>query len=262
MDQAASAIRAELIEGGTLLRVVLDRPPGNLLTAALCGEVAAALAAHRELPQLRLVYLVGAGHSFSYGASIQEHRAPAIEPLLRSFHGLARAVAEYPVPVAALVEGRCYGGAFELVLCCHLVFATPGARFAWPEIKLGVFPPLAAALAPLRLGGALAERLILTGDELSARSLERAGFLAALFETPDPELPLVEWYRERMRPLSAEAIRQATRALRSGSELRARLAEPLSRTEAQYLAEAAPSHDGREGIEAFLAKRSPRFEDR
>ncbi|MBZ5522125.1 MAG: enoyl-CoA hydratase/isomerase family protein, partial [Acidobacteriia bacterium] len=51
----------------------------------------------------------------------------------------------YPVPVAALVEGRCLGGAFELALCCHFVFAARSAVFACPEIKLGVFPPVLAA---------------------------------------------------------------------------------------------------------------------
>jgi cyclohexa-1,5-dienecarbonyl-CoA hydratase len=257
----AEPVRVDLLEDGALLRVLLDRPKGNVLTTGMAEAVRAALLAHQGAPRLKMVCLRGAGGHFSYGASIEEHREPAMAALLGSSHDLARAVASYPVPVAALVEGRCLGGAFELVLCCHLVFATKDARFAWPEIKLGVFPPLAAAVAPLRLG-ALADRLILTGEEVDAQVLRGAGFVAAVLDDGDPERALVEWHRARLGPLSVFAIRQATQALRWGSKLLEALERPLARTEAQYLERVLPSHDGREGIGAFLEHREPRWEGR
>jgi cyclohexa-1,5-dienecarbonyl-CoA hydratase len=262
MSLEGHGVHAELREEGTLLRVLLDHPRGNVLTAAVAAEIRAVLAAREQEPRLKLVYLRGAGGNFSYGASIQEHRADSMPALLAGVHALARTIATYPVPVAALVEGKCLGGAFEAVLCCHLVFATPGARFAWPEIKLGVFPPLAAAVAPLRLGGPLAERLILSGGEIDAESLRGAGFLAAVFDDAEPELALLRWYGTHLEPLSAFAIRQATRALRANGDLVRALEIPLARTEAQYTTEVLSSHDGPEGIEAFLAKRAPRWEDR
>lgn len=262
MTRERDGFHAELGEGGTLLRILLDRPKGNVLTTELVAGIRAALLAHETAPHLKMAYLRGAGGHFSYGASIQEHRAASLPGLLASFHGLARAIAAYAVPVAALVEGKCLGGAFEMALCCHLVFATRGARFAWPEIKLGVFPPLAAAVAPLRLGGGLAERLVLTGEEVDAETLHRIGFVTAVFDDGDPEPALLEWHRARMGPLSAFAIRQATRALRAGSPLLEALEDPLGRTEAQYLGEVLASHDGPEGIEAFLERRAPRWEDR
>jgi cyclohexa-1,5-dienecarbonyl-CoA hydratase len=183
--------------------------------------------------------------------------------MLASFHGLVRELAAYPVPLAALVEGRCLGGAFEMVLCCHLIFATPSARFGCPEIKLGVFPPVLAAIGALRLGGALAERLILTGEELDAAAAERAGLVAAILGPDgDPEELLLAWYRARLRPLSAFALRQAARASRSGSGLLEALGRPLEAVERQYLGEVVASHDGNEGIEAFLARRPPVWRDR
>jgi cyclohexa-1,5-dienecarbonyl-CoA hydratase len=262
MSLDGHGVRAELRDQGTLLRVLLDRPRGNILTAQVAAEIRAALVAREREPRLKLVYLRGAGGHFSYGASIQEHRAESMAALLAGVHSLARTIAGYPVPVAALVEGKCLGGAFEVALCCHLVFATPGARFAWPEVTLGVFPPLAAALAPMRLGGARAERLILSGEEIDAESLRRTGFLAAVLDDREPELALLRWYGAHLAPLSAFAIRQATRALRAGSDLLRALEAPLARTEAQYTTEVLSSHDGPEGIEAFLAKRAPRWEDR
>jgi DHA2 family multidrug resistance protein len=66
--------------------------------------------------------------------------------MLAAFHRTIRAVAAFPVPVAALVEGRCLGGAFELALACHYLFAKESAVFACPEVKLGVVPPVLAVL--------------------------------------------------------------------------------------------------------------------
>jgi cyclohexa-1,5-dienecarbonyl-CoA hydratase len=95
--------------------------------------------------------------------------------MLAGFHAMIRQVAAYPVPIAALVEGSCLGGAFELILACHFVFAAPSAVLGCPEIKLGVFPPVLAAIGSHRLGGPLAERLVMTGASIDAAVAERAG---------------------------------------------------------------------------------------
>ncbi len=258
----AGPVRAELLEGGAVLRLLVDRPKGNVLTMDVLARLEAALAAHRADRRLRLVVLRGGGGTFSYGASVEEHRASVAPAMLRAFHALVRAIATYPVPVAALVEGRCLGGAFELTLACHLVFATRNAVFACPEIRLGVFPPVLAALGPARLGGALAERLLLTGEELSAEALAGCGFVTAVLEPgPDPEEALLGWYRARLQGLSAYALREATAAARAGSAVASLLEERLGAAERRYLERVLPSHDGTEGIEAFLARRAPQWED-
>jgi len=257
------SIDVTLGEGGTLLQIRLNRPKGNILTQAMMREIDEALAGHREDPDLRLVVLRGTGGHFSFGASIEEHRQDRVREMLHDFHALARAIAAYPVPVAAVVEGRCLGGAFELVLCCHLVFATSSARFACPEITLGVFPPVLAAAGAARLGGALAERLVLTGQEIDAAEAHRAGFVAQVFDDAArvDEL-LIAWYRATLRPLSAYALRQAVSAARRGSGLVAALGETLDEIERQYLDRVATSHDGNEGIEAYIARRAPVWTNR
>jgi cyclohexa-1,5-dienecarbonyl-CoA hydratase len=259
---ATTRLRADLIEDGTVLRIVLDHPKGNVLSRAMMSEIAAALAAHRDLPHLRLVILRGAGGNFSFGAAVEEHLPEQAAGMLGEFHAFIRALAAYPVPVAAVVEGRCLGGAFETVLACHLVFAAANARFGCPEIKLGVFPPVLAAIGALRLGGALAERLLLTGDELDAAAAARAGFVAEVFaEGAEAEAALLEWYRKRLAPLSAFSLRVATRAARDGSGMLAALEVPLANAEHHYLDRLLPSHDGNEGIAAFLARRAPAWKD-
>lgn len=255
-------LRSELLEEGRVLRILLDHPKGNVLDRALMEELRDVLEVQRDLPHLRLVFLRGAGGNFSYGASVEEHRREQVESMLATFHGLARELAAYPVPVAALVEGRCLGGAFELALCCHLVFATPSASFGCPEIKLGVFPPVLAAIGSLRLGGAASERLVLTGQELGAEEALLAGLVSEVFEAEvEPEQALLAWYRRHLAPLSAFALRQATRAARTASGMLQALGVPLEALERQYVREVATSHDGNEGIEAFLARRPPSWRD-
>jgi cyclohexa-1,5-dienecarbonyl-CoA hydratase len=262
MSQPYATITADLLEDGTLLRLVLNQPRGNILTTTMTRELADALRRHQQDPHLRLVLVRGAGGNFSYGASVEEHRRDQAPAMLRAFHGVLRELAAYPVPVAALVEGRCLGGGFELALCCHFLCATTSARFGCPEIKLGVFPPVFAVVGAQRMGGLLAERLLLTGGEMDAATAERAGLLAlTIAGDGDPEGAVLDWYRTHLRPLSAFALRQATAAGRHGSGLLAQLGTALDAAERQYVTAVVESHDGNEGIEAFLARRAPVWQD-
>ncbi len=259
--ECPQAIASESIEDGAVLRIVLDRPKANILTTAMLQEISRVLNAHAADRHLRLVFLKGAGGNFSFGASVEEHRRDRAASMLQVFHTTVRDVARFPLPVAALVEGRCLGGAFELALCCHFLFALPGARFACPEIKLGVFPPVLAAIGSRRMPGALAERLLLTGDELDAEAASTAGFATMLADNGDPEAALLEWYRRTLAPLSASALRNAVAASRRHSGLLDALADPLEAAERQYVSDVLASHDGNEGIEAFLARRAPVWTD-
>jgi cyclohexa-1,5-dienecarbonyl-CoA hydratase len=256
---AESAVHAELLEAGTVLRLVLDGPPGNILTGQLMNELGARLAEHERDAHLRLVVLQGAGGNFSFGASVEEHRRETAPGMLRSLSRLVRTIAQYQVPVAALVEGRCLGGGFELALACHLIFATPAAQMGCPEIKLGVFPPVLAALGPWRLGGALSDRMVLTGETISGERGFDLGLVCALLDGGDPFRQWLDWHRAGPARLSAMALRVAVSAVRRGSE--AFLGARLDEMEALYLDRVLASHDGNEGIEAFIARRPPRWED-
>ena len=260
-DTVSPSVNSTLLEDGTLLRLVLDKPKGNLLTLEMMNALGEALAAHCENAHLRFVFIRGAGNHFSFGASVEEHRKEQAPRMLAGFHAMIRRVAAYPVPIAALVEGSCLGGAFELILACHMVFAAPSAVFGCPEIKLGVFPPVLAAIGAHRLGGPLAEKLILTGGTIDAAAAEKAGLVSAVFSRGNPEEELLEWYRKNLRPLSAFAIRQGTRVARIGSGLMAALEEPLAGIERQYVDEVLASNDGNEGINAFIERRKPIWKD-
>jgi cyclohexa-1,5-dienecarbonyl-CoA hydratase len=260
-QNAAPIVNATLLEDGTLLRLELNQPKGNVLTLAMMQALSKELDAQRANTHLRAVLVRGAGKHFSFGASVEEHKREQAPSMLSGFHAMIRQVAAYPVPVIALVEGSCLGGAFELVLACHMVFASPSAMMGCPEIKLGVFPPVLAAIGAQRLGGPLAERMILTGATIDAATAERAGFVSAVFSGDSAEEELLDWYRKNLCPLSAFAVRQNTSVMRLGSGLIAALGAPLDRIERQYVEEVLASNDGNEGINSFIERRKAVWKD-
>ena len=260
-ENVSPIVKATVLEDGTLLRLLLDKPKANILTLEMMKALSAELAAQSNNPNLRMVIIRGSGKHFSFGASVEEHQKEQAPSMLAGFHAMIRQVAAYPVPIAAFVEGSCLGGAFELILACHFVFAAPSASFGCPEIKLGVFPPVLAAIGAYRLGGPLAERLVMTGDSIDAAAAEKAGLVSSIFTGDNPEEELMEWYRKNLRPLSAFAIRQSNRVARIGSGLLEALQAPLDKIEKQYVNELLASNDGNEGITAFIERRKPVWKD-
>lgn len=255
-------VMAESLEDGAILALTLNQPKANIVTGGMLNALSEALSAHQDDKDLKLVTLRGAGSHFSFGASIEEHRKDEAPAMLETLHRVVRQMVTYPVPIAALVDGRCLGGGFELVLCCHFVFATQRALFSCPEIKLAVFPPVLSVLGPIRLGPNTSERLVLTGANLTAAEGKAISFCTEVVEDgAGLEAAVMAWYGENLKPLSAFAIRQGTKAARRASGLAAAVGDLLDAAEKQYVAEVLSSHDGNEGIESFIAKRPPVWEN-
>ncbi len=248
-----SSITVDRASNGAVARVVFSGEKGNVLGKALLEKLDATLADLAGDRRLKLVVIEGAGRHFSVGASIEEHQRDQVAAMLASFHALIRRLVTFPVATAAVVRGKCLGGAFELALACNFVFATSDAAFACPEIALGVFPPVLAALGPLKLGATWAERLTLTGDEIDAETAHEIGIVTEIGDA-------LAWYEKKLARKSAFSLRQALAAVRIGSGI-ARVTESLAEIEKRYLDQIVPSHDGNEGIAAFMAKREPQWRD-
>jgi len=261
-SEAYTRIETEHAEDGGLLHIRLAGGKGNILDMAMMGDIERALKAHQDEPALKLVLISSSPKYFSFGASIEEHTKDKVGDMLSAFHQFIRAVARCPVPVGALVEGRCLGGAFELVLACRFVFATPKAIFGCPEIKLGVYAPVLAAIGAHRLGAPTAERLLLTGADLTAPEAQQLGWLAALLDGDEPPAEgALAWFRTHLAPLSAFSLRQANQAARECGGLDDALDRPIERAERRYLGQLVPSHDGNEGITAFMKQQKPEWTD-
>jgi cyclohexa-1,5-dienecarbonyl-CoA hydratase len=157
-------VTTTLSTGEARAAITFSHPKGNIITTETISALAAALETLTANPHLKLITLEGAGRDFSFGASVPEHAPDQIGNVLPAMHRLIDAWLQAPAVTAAVVRGRCLGGGFELALACDLIFAADTASFGLPEIALGVFPPAAAALLPLRTGGAVATRAVVTGE--------------------------------------------------------------------------------------------------
>jgi cyclohexa-1,5-dienecarbonyl-CoA hydratase len=248
-------VRTELQREGGHLRLVLDRPKANVLSTAMIRDLRDAVAAADIATGLKLVTIEGAGEHFSYGASVEEHRSDAIAGTLDQLHGLIRDLLACPAPTAAVVRGRCLGGGFELALACDFIFAGSSAALGLPEIGLGVFPPAAAALLPLRAGVSRTALAVLTGEALPIEYWTSTGIVATV--ASDPDLPGVvdRWFDAHLATRSAAALRYAAQAARLA--LVQHVETALPRLETLYLETLMRTRDAVEGIEAFLEKRPP-----
>jgi cyclohexa-1,5-dienecarbonyl-CoA hydratase len=256
MSASAGAVpvRRETQRGGEIERLVLDRPKGNVLDREMIGALRGGL---RDLAtncrNTKLVVFEGAGEHFSFGASVPEHLPGRVEELLPAFHGLFRDVEALGIPTAAVVRGQCLGGGFELAIWCGRVFVETTGRLGVPETRLGVFPPVAAIALPWRVSGAAATQLILSGEVVEASAAAQRGLVDAC--VPDAEAALQAWFDETLAGKSAVAVRAAWRAARL--PMADALERVLPRLEKQYLEDLMAHRDPTEGLEAFLARRSP-----
>lgn len=242
------------LDDGAIWHVAFGRPPGNILDAetmiALTGVFTDAAAA----PALRAICLEGRGADFSFGASVQEHLPGDVAPMLKRFNDLLRALFDCSVVTIAAVQGRCLGGGLELAALCHRVVASRSATLGQPEIALGVFAPVASLMLRDRVGRGRAEDLCLSGRPVGAADALGIGLVDEVTDAAPIDAALA-YAREHLVPRSASSLRLAVRAGRM--RLRERFDTELPAVEGLYLDELLNTHDGAEGLRAFLEKRPP-----
>ena len=250
-------LRVEALEGGRVLRLVLDAGKGNVVTGEVADQLRSALAEAEKQRSLCALLLDHQGPDFSFGASVQEHTPAEVGRMLPKLHAAALALLRFPVPVLACVRGRCLGGGFELAQCATLVFAAPGAVLAQPEIQLGVFAPLGSVILPRVIGPRHAADLLLSGRNLGAEEAQRLGLVHALAE--DPAAAALQYAQKNLATRSASSLRHALSALR-GWDIEA-FSRELKAIEELYLERLMKTRDAAEGIGAFLEKRAPAWKD-
>jgi 3-hydroxyacyl-CoA dehydrogenase len=160
--------RVDLRVEGRIAFVTFSNPPVNALRHSVRSELVAAISAAVANPAVDAIVLAGSAEFFSAGADVTEFGRPAMTAS-PSLHELIAAVEDSPKPVVAAIDGSCLGGGLELALGCHYRVAAESARFALPEIKLGLLPGAGGTQRLPRLTGVeLALKVILTGDILPA----------------------------------------------------------------------------------------------
>ncbi|HVF49973.1 MAG TPA: enoyl-CoA hydratase-related protein [Pyrinomonadaceae bacterium] len=237
-------------------RITFARPPLNIFNIALMREVDAALnECMRRREMVAVVFDAVAGsRAFSAGVAVEEHVEETIYQMLESFHNIFRTLELLGKPTLAVVDGAALGGGCELVAACDIVISSPRARYGQPEIKLGVFPPVAAVLLPRIIGERRARELILTGELIDAAEALRLGLVNYVVAAEQLQAKTDE-ILARLRELSAPALEATRRALDVARGLPFDAA--LTRVEDLYLNELMKSEDAHEGVNAFMEKRKP-----
>jgi len=253
---SAPLVRCER-EGG-VLRLVLDRPPLNVANLAMLEALEAALRTEARSPETRVVVLAGAGRAFCAGADVADHRPARAPEMIRVFGTVIRALLSLEVPSVAVVHGAALGGGCELALACDLAWAREDARFGQPEVRVGAFPPAAAALLPRRVGPAAALDLVLTGRVVDAQEALRLGIVTRVSPATSFEEDVRSWTGE-LAGLSRPVVALARRSVRAGSELP--IESALDRADALYVEDLLALRDAAEGVAAFLEKREPVWTD-
>jgi cyclohexa-1,5-dienecarbonyl-CoA hydratase len=253
---SGAPLEVSLDRDGSLLRLRLARPKGNIVDAAMIAALAEAFAARREPGPVRAALLEAEGPHFSFGASVEEHLPAHCAAMLRGLHGLLLAMLEWPRPILVAVQGQCLGGGLEVALAGGRIFAARGAQLGQPEIKLGVFAPAASCLLPLRVNQPAAEHLLLSGAAIGADEALAVGLVQEVHD--DPAAAALAYFDRHLAPKSAASLGFAVRAAREGMlpEVRRRIAA----VERLYLDGVMNTRDANEGLEAFIAKRQPVWE--
>ncbi len=254
--------------------ITLDRPEAlNALRVADLQALESCLVEARDNPDVRVLLLTGSGtRAFCAGADLKATLPPATsfaEAFLRST-GPAVAQGLYTrlmdlsrlqiwKPVIAAVNGHCLGGGLEIALQCDLRVASSGASFGLPEVAVGSIPAVGGIQHLLRnLPGAVAMRMLLTGERIGAEEAQRIGLVSDL-HAPDDLLPSARTLAQRIAANAPLAVQMVKRLAVDSANLPLREAVALSEIGWGVLRD---TQDRIEGRRAFAEKRKPVYRGR
>lgn len=249
---------------GNITKIVLNRPNRlNAINKTLRLDLYAALENIRSDNEIRVVIITGAPrvrikqgkrevkYSFSSGADITEFGKPREgEPPIE----MMTYIEEYEKPVIAMVNGYALGGGTELALACDFIFASENSEFGQTEINLGFLPGWGGTQRlSRRVGVSQAKRLIMTGDRISAIEAEKIG-LADIVVPMEKLEETVLAFASKLATKAPIAIRLIKSVIRRGITMNIKKGLKLER---EAVDTCIRTEDFREGVKAFMEKRSP-----
>ena len=256
----AEANHIVAVENG-IARVTLNRPDvHNALDDVLIGDLLASLEKIAADRAVRLVVLTGQGASFCAGGDLAWMRRTAdytYEQNLADAMTLARllhTLHAMPQPTVALVNGPAYGGGVGVVACCDIAVAADTAKFSLSEVRLGLIPATISPYVVRKIGESNARRYFLTAEVFEATDAQRMGLVHEVVAAADIDKG-AQYFVKRLREGGPEAQAAAKQLIARVAG--AAIDEALREDTARRIADARASAEGKEGTEAFLAKRPP-----
>jgi len=255
MTGSESTSRIRLRHEPPFAHLILTHGKENVIDIQMMEELARVLEDIQSQSEICAIILSGAGEHFSAGVDIPSHAPDKVEETLRRFHSVVRKLVRTTKVTLAVVRGYCLGGGAEIAMACDIVITAESAHWGFPEIKLGCFPPVAAAALAAVVGQKRAAELVLTGRTFDGREAVQLGLASRAVPAKLDEV--VSEYEQRLKALSPAALAHAKRALYSWDA--AHFEKGLARAEEIYLKELMQTEDAREGIRAWIEKRRPQW---
>ncbi len=237
-----------------IARLTLNNPPHNVLAVPMMKEMAEAIESLNGRGDVKAILLQSSQSTFSAGISLEDSRPDRVFQTLDAFTRVFQAMVDISKPVIVVVNGPAIGAGSELVGFADVVIATPKAKFAQPEVKLGVFPPFAAVMLPQLIGPKKTYELILTGEALSAEDALKFGFVNKVVQEAELQAH-VQSLVARIAEFSGPVLEVTKRVI--GNSMGLPLKEAMKKSQDLYLNELMSLEDVQEGLRAVIEKRKP-----
>jgi cyclohexa-1,5-dienecarbonyl-CoA hydratase len=244
---------------GALARITFTHPPLNVFDFQQMDELADTLKEIEERREICAVILSGGERAFSAGVDVAVHTPELVPEMLRKFHGLILSLAKFPKITIAEVRGACLGGGAELAMVCDLCFTAADAKWGFPEITLGCYPPVACTALAALAGEKRAAELIFSGRIFSGSEAAEWGLAneaRALSEMQNA----IDRTLDLLLKLSPAALACAKKAFYAWDSIH--LDKGLARAEKLYLEDLMRTEDAMEGVQAWIEKRKPEWKGR
>ncbi|WP_040286247.1 enoyl-CoA hydratase [Sporosarcina koreensis] len=241
----------------------INRPPANALARALILEVGELLEQLKDIDDVRVIVLRGEGNFFSAGADIKEFTTVSSGAEFSKLSSDGQAVFErletYHKPVIAAIHGAALGGGLELAMACHMRFVTETAKLGLPELQLGLIPGFAGTQRlPGYVGKAKAAEMLLTSEPITGTEAVLWGLANRAFPEEDLMTETLA-IAHKIAEKSPVAMQAALRMLQYTKDDSYRKGV---QAEADSFGQVFVSEDAKEGIQAFIEKRKPKFNGR
>ncbi len=240
-------------------KIIFNNGPLNILTIGMMEQINEALESFLEDDLLKLVIFDHIGKVFSAGVDVGDHMGDNAPKMIKEFHGIFRKLNKLKCPTIASIKGAALGGGCEIAIFCDILLTSDKAKFGQPEIKVGVFPPIAVLAFPQIIGNKKAFELIMLGEIIDAKEAQRLGISNHIFPIESFEQKFTEFI-ESFNDISTIILQYTKKAYTKalGIDFETKLDE----IEDFYLKELMSTHDANEGLQAFLEKRSPNWQNR
>ncbi len=251
--------RVSVRHDAALARLPFTHPPLNVFDFQMMDEVLQALQGLQQRPEISVVVISGGERAFSAGVDVAVHTPEQVPTMFQKFHGLIMSLVKFPKITIAEVRGACLGGGAELAMSCDMCFTTPDAKWGFPEITLGCYPPVACTALAALVGQKRAADLIFTGRIFSGA--EAASWGLANEAVAENELQAaIQRTLDHLFKLSPAALAHAKKAFYAWDSIH--LDKGLARAEKIYVEELMQTEDAKEGIKAWLEKRKAEWKGR